>query len=215
MKQKYELTEAQFLADVAEHQMEVCRDKTHHSDVYRHIKFGKPGSSDMAFELVTWPGYLCYTGDMGTFVFWRTNDMFSFFRRGAADENITINPSYWSQKCEAVDKSDGMTEYSPEKFREAIMGVVNNFIEFAGDSHTEGYYDELRRAVESDVLSEADNGEYKAREAADDFEYDTFRFDEFWEHDLTVYTRRFLWCCHAIVWGIREYDKYHAAKEAA
>ena len=68
--------EAIFLRDVAEHEMIVVRD----DGVHRHIRFKKPGTSCMHFDLITWPGYLCYTGDMGTYVFSRLTDMFEFFR---------------------------------------------------------------------------------------------------------------------------------------
>jgi|HubBroStandDraft_2_1064218.scaffolds.fasta_scaffold12081_7 predicted HAD superfamily Cof-like phosphohydrolase len=34
-----------------------------------------------------------------------------------------------------------------------------------------------------------------------------FRFRDTWEWDLTTWTYQFLWCCHAIVWGIGQYDK--------
>lgn len=34
-----------------------------------------------------------------------------------------------------------------------------------------------------------------------------FRFDDTWDWDFREYTAQFLWCCHAIVWGIRQYDK--------
>ena len=45
--------------------------------VYRHIRFKKPGTGCMHFDLVTWPGYLCYSGDMGCYVFCRLNARFS------------------------------------------------------------------------------------------------------------------------------------------
>lgn len=34
-----------------------------------------------------------------------------------------------------------------------------------------------------------------------------FRFTETWEWDLGDWDWQFLWCCHAIVWGIRQYDE--------
>jgi hypothetical protein len=33
-----------------------------------------------------------------------------------------------------------------------------------------------------------------------------FRFSDSWEWDLTDYDWQFLWCCHAIQWGIGQYD---------
>ena len=98
-------TEAQFLKDVSGHQMRVIRDDGKH----RHVRFEKPGSSCMHFELITWPGYLAYVGDMGSYVFSRLPDMFQFFRMGDGDLNhnergLSINPSYWAGKIEAADR---------------------------------------------------------------------------------------------------------------
>lgn len=50
-----DLTAHQFLHDVRNHQMTILRDE----GVNRHIRFMKPGSSDMQFDLITWSGYLC------------------------------------------------------------------------------------------------------------------------------------------------------------
>jgi len=61
-----------FLNDIANHSMSIVRD----DGVYRHLVFSNNGSSVFRFELITWPGYLAYTGDMGAFVFSRLNDMF-------------------------------------------------------------------------------------------------------------------------------------------
>ena len=68
----------QFTSDIAQHQMQVIRD----DGVSRHLRFKRPNTMCMHFDLLTWPGYLCYTGDMGTYVFRRLEDMFPFFRRG-------------------------------------------------------------------------------------------------------------------------------------
>ena len=60
-------TVARFQHDIATHQVVILRD----DGVYRHIRFKRPTTMCMHFDLVTWPGYLCYSGDMGCFVFSR------------------------------------------------------------------------------------------------------------------------------------------------
>lgn len=80
-----------FDRNITNHQMAIRFD----AGIYRHLVFRNPESSAMWFEIVTWPGSLVYTGDMGTFVFERIPDMFEFFR------NAEINPHYWSEKVEA------------------------------------------------------------------------------------------------------------------
>ena len=192
-----------FLKDVANHRMTVIRD----DGIYRHIRFGEPGTRCMQFDLLTWPGYLCYTGDMGAYVFFRVEDMFDFFR----GSDLAINPWYWSEKVEAHCR-DGVEEYNAERFREAINDALD-----AMEAD-----DELREAVADQVLSN-DEFEVEARRAADEFTWPQddpgrpgeYVFVDFWETDLNDYTFRFLWCCYAIVWGIGLYDESKTAKVAA
>lgn len=200
-----ELTEQQFLKDTAEHQMTILQDE----GTSRHIRFRKPGTICMGFDMITWPGYLCYTGDMGTYVFSRSPDMLEFFRtsghcRPENGETLPINFGYWAEKLQAVDKQSGLTEYSPEKFRETILEILEE----------KGASGELRQAVKDDVLCAADDGHQAAYEAASCFRFEGRHvFPDFWEHSLSVYTVRFLWCCYALAWGIQKYDQ--AKKEAA
>lgn len=193
--------EAKFLKDVAAHEMKVLKD----DGAYRHLSFRKPGTYCMGFDLITWPGYLAYTGDMGCYVFTRIEDMFEFFRtdrkRVKEGKTLYINLSYWGEKCASRDR-DGIKEYSADTFRAEIQRWLDE----------EEASDEVREEVKGAVLSRADDGEYAAHEAARDFEHDGFRFSDFWERDLTEYTYRFIWCCYALAWGIRKYDESRAPK---
>jgi hypothetical protein len=77
--------------------------KVHRDDgIYRHLKFSRNGSNSYRFDLVTWPGYLSVTGDMGTWTFGRIADMFDFHGQPfRAARKFLINPGYWSEKFEA------------------------------------------------------------------------------------------------------------------
>ena len=190
------VTEESFLRDVREHRMTVLHD----SGVYRHVRFAKPGTSTMQFDIVTWPGYLSFSGDMGAYVFSRLRDMFEFFR-GSTVGPIEVNLAYWAEKCRAVDRDSGIREYSPERFREQI----ERWLEDAEAS------EECRAAVQSEVLCHADEGESAARKAADDFAYaDGFAFTDFWEADCSEWTARYVWCCYALSWAVRQYDAVRA-----
>lgn len=213
--------EHEFLNSVREHTLEILRD----DHVYRHLRLRKPGTSVMGFDIVTYPGYLCYSGDMGCFVFSRIHDMFAFFR-GKTEGALEINPSYWSEKLDAVEKSVGdFQEYDAQTFRARIAEELKLFREHI-ERDTDIVYDEednedhaatqrkvdetfdaLKNAIESEVLSKADDGEYAVYNAMSEFEHD----DRHWFQDigdmrLREYTYRFLWCCFALVWGIRQYD---------
>lgn len=224
-------TSEQFLNDVKDHKLSIIRD----DGVYRHIRLAEPGTSCMHFDLITWPGYLCYTGDMGTYVFTRTQDMFCFFR---GDGKLRINLGYWSEKLVAVDgrsKGGSAKEFSEEKFRAVINQYRVDWIR----SHSEGRQSlqgdrrdlltkderrELWESVEDRVFGALDDyGEHGASMAAYEFSYiprrpgqqvprRSWQFTDLFEHDFTEYTFHFVWCCYALAWGIQQYD---AMKEAA
>ena len=130
----HECTQAHFLQRVAEHQLEILRD----DGLYRHLRCRKPGTGIDGFDLVTWPGFLCYCGDMGDYLFQRCDDMLAFFRRG----DRGINPIYWSKKVVAQGR-DGVREYAPDRFRRVVREILDE----------QNASPELRQAVEDDVLS--------------------------------------------------------------
>lgn len=185
-------TEQNFLKDVAEHELQVVQEL----GLHRHLKFKKPGTYHMHFHIVTWPGYLAFSGDMGCFVFSRLPDMFEFFR-GRSKEELEINLGYWSEKIEATNKHRGHKEFSPELFEENIKRWLTE------REATKATIDE----VTEEVLSATHDGEYPAMQAAMQFKSaDGFRFTDFWEVDCREYTFHFVWCCYAIAWAIRKYD---------
>lgn len=199
----------QFIRDIATHEMQVMRD----DGVSRHLRFKRPSTMCMHFDILTWPGYLCYTGDMGTFVFRRVTDMLEFFRAGKNDKPYRIDFRYWAEKVEAADKGDGLEAFSAEKFK----AEVRDYFEQATDD-TDAWTDERKAAlweeIESDVLwPVADDGESVAWAALRDFNHDDFRFDD-WERSCKEYSHRFLWCCHALEWAVRTYDAAKAEVQA-
>lgn len=221
------LTEARFLADIDKHVIEVLRD----DGVYRHIRFRKPGTMCMHFDLITWPGYLCYTGDMGTYVFSRLADMFEFFRADREygqrrGRKLPVNLSYWSEKLQAVDggrRNGSAVEFSEEKLRSVVNRIRMKWIRnaYAERSLDKDQRRELWDAIEDDVLSRTSDGEHCAYAAARDFEWKAnssarlYYFEDLWDHDFTDYTHHFRWCCFALAWGIELYDQQTARQEAA
>lgn len=188
-----------FLKEIDNHVMEVVWD----DGVNRHIRFRRPGTMCLHFDLITWPGYLCYTGDMGTYVFRRLLDMFQFFRCDLTDKPYRIDLRYWAEKVEAQDKGDGISAFSIDAFKAA----VKDYFEQA----TSDEYDwpakkkaELWTEIENDVLDVDD--EHSAWENLRCFEHKGFEFDD-WENQCKEYSHRFLWCCHALEWAITTYDK--------
>jgi hypothetical protein len=182
---------AHFVKDVAHHVMTVELDH----GLYRHVRCAQPGTYNHAFTVTTWPGELCISGDMGTFVFSRLTDMFEFFRT----DRGRINPSYWAEKLLGIDRH-GVTTWSPELFREALESQLDQ-VEAAPA---------LRAAVQDEVASCADDGPERAFDAAREFCWeDSYPLEGVWEHTCDDYTYHFLWCCQAIVWTIAQWDAAH------
>lgn len=119
----------QFTRDIAKHEMLAMRD----DGVNRHLRFKRPGTMFMHFDILTWPGYLCYMGDMGTFVFRRTTDMLEFFRAGKNDKPYRIDFRYWAEKVEAADKGDGLEAFSAEKFKAEVRDYFEQATADAND----------------------------------------------------------------------------------
>ena len=219
---KDDINETRFLGDVKDHVIEVLRD----DGVNRHIRLRKPGSMCMHFDLITWPGYLCYTGDMGTYVFSRLTDMFQFFRVDreyavSKHRQLCINPSYWGEKVQAQDKGDGLKVFSEDKFRRAVM---DRLVEWIRDTHDRTSKEE-RRDLWDQVISEVidadgDSGGFRKQSAAHDFSHlvnkdvGYFQLTDFWDCNVQEYSYRFMWCCYAMAWGIAKYDNIKADAKA-
>lgn len=207
------LTEEEFLKDVKDHQIEIIYER----GVYRHITFRRPNTICMGFDLITWPGYLCYTGDMGTYVFRRLNDMFEFFRKEPYDKGeLPINPFYWEEKVQAVDRSYGDEGRTREYSAELFKARVREWVADMAAEMNEKEHAKFLEAIEDEVLDFAEYGEQVARKAAYDFTWNRKDvFTDFQEQSFREFTHRFLWCCYALVWGIKQYDKAKAASSEA
>ena len=222
-------TEAEFLKDVASHVMEIIKE----DGLHRHIRFRKPGTMCMHFDLITWPGYLCYTGDMGTYVFRRLEDMFQFFRADreysqSRGKQLGINLGYWAEKLEAVDGNShrtSITEFDSDKFKRVINEYRTKWMRSAKDdgSLNAAQRRELWEEVEDRVLNCVEDGTERAQIAAFDFSWTTdlhslrgrrWQFDDLFEHTFTKPTGRFTWCCYALAWSIQKFDEYKEAANA-
>lgn len=208
----------QFKKDVHDHALTIIHD----DGLHRHLRFKRPGTMNHYFDLVTWPGYLAYTGDMGDFVFTRVEDMLTFFRGHGP------NPYYWAEKCTAADKNGGLEEFSEDQFKAAVAEVLKQHLDayYSGpeepadepDLEREAREDAihaLRDAVEDDVFSclgDDQDGRLAVAAAMDVEDSEGRRpFDTIYEHGFSEWTWRFLWCCHAIPWAVTMYDARLAA----
>lgn len=192
----------EFLKNVSLHKMQVLRD----DGLYRHLRFNKGQSSVCWFDLITWPGNLCITGDMGTYAFSRIEDMFSFFRDERQKEGISINPGYWEEKV--IASCQGETrKWSGGAF---MASVEKRVVEYA-EHH--GFSDEDLEDLLADVLGDLEGDQDSADISMSSLCSYSRGVDgkseglfEDFEADCMEFTYRFLWCCYAIVWGIGEFQ---------
>lgn len=175
-----------FLSAVSSHEMQIILDDGCH----RHLKFSKKHSSDCHFHITTWPGYLCFSGDMGCFVFSRLKDMFEFHR---AEHSFQIDFRYWAEKVEAGET----TQFSRQSLQNTISELYKEW-----DSP------EIIVGIDH-YLSRADDNHdrYSAGELLDEFCSDCGRDEyETWEYEFKEYTYCFIWACYAIRYAISKYD---------
>ncbi|HTJ70245.1 MAG TPA: hypothetical protein VL551_22095 [Actinospica sp.] len=188
-----------FARETADHVMTIAHDDGHH----RHLKFR--GAKDWAywFDLITVPGALIFRGDGASFVFARVPDMFEFFRSNPDRATRRINPHYWAEKLTS-DRASVKT-YSRERLEQLVAEHLEEAEEkFPGVTAAWGFLTEDSSDYDLDYAE-------SARQALNAFEYSKFHFTDTWEWDLNDFDWWYLWACHAIVWGIAQYDQATAA----
>ncbi|HHA2634105.1 hypothetical protein [Stenotrophomonas maltophilia] len=209
-----------FLADTATHELRIVVD----DGVHRHLQFRRPGTYCYGFDIVTWPGHLAISGDMGTAVFNRLHDMFEFFRATPAEHEkaggLFVNDGYWAEKCEAND--GGKKEFSARLFRDLVMRLFKEYVEervepddLADPDTRPEWVARLWQELELEVLNDSEDHDAlsNAISAMSDFapsdpDYSDFRITDAWEYasSLQQYTFHFLWRLYAIARAIRAYD---------
>lgn len=213
-----EVVKARFEKCVEQHDIVIERA----AGVFRSVLFRSPDSGIHAFRLVTWPGALCISGDVGTFVFERIDDMFEFFR------DRPVNSHYWHEKCVAAAYPHGCERFSADRARESVLTKLGVTEVEAGDVE----FDEFANTEELWAMDEPERAKQLGRRFlemdggasdAEDFWWSLRQFEDTYRdfvRDLTSelqtqeFTHQYLWCLHAIVWGIARYDAVTAVAPA-
>ncbi len=224
---RYLLIERDFRKTTAEHTLEVVLD----NGLHRHLRFRKPGTSVYGFDIVTWPGHLAVSGDMGAAVFTRLADMFEFFRHdlrpGEAPDVLHINASYWAEKCVANDGEK--MQFEQHLLERVVRDTFDDYMQFQ-DADANGFAaarDELWQHIKNEVVESGDRDTRAALERMDSFvpgqdgsasipvypeRYDgwfsDFRFTDVWEYGRSCedYTYHFISRLYAIAHAVKAYD---------
>lgn len=196
-----------FLKDIAEHtEINIQLD----DGVFRHIKFSRKGSSVFHFNITTFPGHLTITGDMGSYTFSRMYDMFDFFVGDEfSNDDLRINPSYWSEKLESVCKISGVEEFNSEDAEVRILDYVGKIYhdEYDGDEDKEDLIEDIRSQIDfQDEIRMRDSFVYAVH--SDDFLTEYINVNDYlMDINFRSHTYHYIWCCYAIVWGILKYKE--------
>jgi len=183
---------ARFKQETAGHEMVVLHD----DGLYRHLVFANPKPSLYRFDLITWANNLVIRGDGPNFMFsvFPTADLFDLFRETGRHG---IQPGYWQEKAIA----GRVRSWSEDRFKKWLIQEA---------ASNEAAYPGLMDAVDAQILNSDDHSlEYRgtAEYAVASFDHDyRLRLPERWEESFEDYSWEFLWACHAIVWGIAQYD---------
>lgn len=203
-------------------------------------------SSFYWFDLITWPGNLVVNGDCGSYHLARIPDMFEFFRghdinpQYWAEKVRAGKTSRYSQdrfrRLVTESAADSEADYAglAEAVEERIFGEFAEWKTEYEDSAREALRDfEHGESFKADCTICREHASGLTRELADCWRslhvgtghaatitrVEGFNFDAAgcWEWDLQDHDWQFLWCCHAIVLGIRQYDQRPAepAREMA
>lgn len=144
-----------FTKDVELHQLTVLKD----DGLYRHLKVAKPNSNAMHYNITTWPGYLCISGDMGCFTFYRLTDMFEFFRSTPG----SINPTYWEEKVQAGAGHSGANAITSEPDFDAYETRLKEYLaEFVESLDPEDESEAQRIEEATDAVNDFINSYYAA-----------------------------------------------------
>lgn len=192
-------TRQQFLQDVANHEMFIKLDQ----GVYRHIVFQCPKNSFLyRFEIVTTPWRLMITGDMGTWVFARLDDMFEFFRTDSGK----INQSYWAEKLQNGTHgcSDAAKVYDGDTYKARVLESLDNYDLSAA----------MKRGIRRELQQWDFGDEHWIISHLQDFSFNGFQFQDIWEIDMKTYSFHFVWCCYAIAWAIQKWDAANSPTHA-
>lgn len=193
-----------FEKDIADHELEIIVD----SGVNRIFEFrNKNGSSNQFFIVMQAKGRICFTGDMGDFVFTNHNvDMLAWFHG-----NMSL--SYIAEKC----RTGGTKKYCEDTARDSIKNEIGHFCadyidvyiddnekyqsdDFSVDDVIEIWNEELC----SEVISEIDfENEYTLHDSAQNISveinsYLSFEIDTSEGIHSESYTNRFKWCVAAM-----------------
>lgn len=188
---------------------------------YRHLVVAAPGTNIDRFEIMTFPGGLMCTGDMGSYVFERVPAMSKLVVDHKLDD---IDLYFWSKKLVSIDKTVGYLRFNSIKFQAEVDDEINEFVSFVEETTREKCEDKEKEAFRSEIsrlVSDVGN-EFEMYQA-----YETINSNEVMLQglpfsvempsfsDFLTYNYGFIFCCCAITLAINKYKDSLAEHDIA
>lgn len=199
----------QFNENLGDHEMRIL----HEDGLYRHLRFKNPDNGFYWFDLITWPGNLTITGDIGTYTFAREQDMFTFMVGH-------INTGYWAEKLRHGSSGGraSVKNYNEDLFKKWL---VEDFWGYSRDMETKttkAWWGYLKNEVLDGWVdtTTSESAMHAVQNISDSNSPLRDHYQDVWESASIwdKYDWHFELCLAAIVTGIRTY-KAHKAQEAS
>lgn len=160
-----------------------------------------PGTMFESFNVVITEGFLAIHGDGGSYMF-SGKDVESLFMFNDQESISEIALRKITKSLVSVDKECGFFEFDLESFlsnvKDNIKYAVNNL----------DIKDREKKEIISEFESELSDvdDEYSAISYVQSFNDERIpdMFCDF-EWNFKKYTSRYIWCCHAIAWALKQY----------
>lgn len=167
--------------------------------LYRHWRCSKPNDCNMSFDVITWPGFLCYVGDMGEYLFSREADMIPWMRGSC------MSYSYAAEKCVAHDGR--LKEFSEERFEEVLQERIQEAEEYGGTYTVHRLSGKQEESVAEAIQEIRDAYNiYSMSSDAVKAMYESCLWDGGDLPSCEEYTYHFLWCLHALKWFCKQIE---------
>lgn len=170
--------------------------------LYRHWRCGRPdGSFTHSFNVVTWPGWMAVTGDMGSLMLSRIDDMVQFVRGHI--ESI----DYFAEK---VTQEIPVKEFSPKKMIHVIQEKIDEIMEHSSDDDNDDQKGEDKEMIDrlEALQRRLDDGDISECEASGEWMDITGDTDP----SFRDFTSNFLWVREALIWFVANLKEEGAAQ---
>lgn len=161
--------------------------------LHRHYRCGKPDSGVYAFHIVTFPGRLIVSGDIGDMAWTRCDDMLNW-AMGAVHST-----GYFAEK---VWHSFKVKQFDGDMAREAIEQEYKDRAEDVEGEEEKEALEEVRDEILMAIEDGAENRFYAAYADSDWYGGEFPSVDN--------YTAEFLWCREAVAWFLKWYKTARA-----